>query len=363
MDFLMDLLRSFIPREDNDYKPYFFRARAMTAMAAIILFLGISGLVVQSIIVTNSDSLAAVISSVLVNLANGDRTQNGLKDLAISPTLQKAAQLKANDMAAKSYFAHTSPDGVTPWHWFKEAGYQFSYAGENLAVRFSDSIDVNNAWMNSPAHRANILNADFSEIGIATAEGEYQGQPAVFVVQEFGRPAAAVQPQPIAVATTTVATSTKPVATSTKPVATSTPKTVVAGTTTPGTNKVLSAASSSPVVAGTSTEQESPKVITENETFIAVRNVPATSSPGAFAATSGGWMTFWKTLFTSPKTLLNGIYLLFALFITVALSFMVFFEIKRQHPLNIFYGVGLLVLMVTLFYVGEMYIAGSLTIL
>ena len=132
---------------------------------------------------------AAVITSILVELANGDRAGRALSQLRVNPILVAAAQAKANDMAAKGYFAHVSPDGKDPWYWFKEAGYSFVHAGENLAVDFSDSADVERAWMNSPAHRDNILDPRFTEIGIATAVGTYQGRETVFVVQEFGTPA------------------------------------------------------------------------------------------------------------------------------------------------------------------------------
>lgn len=102
--------------------------------------------------------------------------------------LSAAAQLKANDMAAKGYFAHVSPDGKTPWYWIDKVGYSYDYAGENLAVNFIDSADVSNAWMASPTHRANILNPVFKEVGTATAVGTYKGRNAIFVVQLFGTP-------------------------------------------------------------------------------------------------------------------------------------------------------------------------------
>jgi hypothetical protein len=110
--------------------------------------------------------------------------------------LTVAAQDKANDEATKGYFAHTSPQGLTPWYWFQQVGYNFDYAGENLAVNFSDSEDVTTAWMNSPEHRANILNTDFTQIGIAAAQGVYEGEPTTFVVEEFGTPAPAAAPTP-----------------------------------------------------------------------------------------------------------------------------------------------------------------------
>jgi hypothetical protein len=107
--------------------------------------------------------------------------------LAINQTLVEAARMKAEDMATKGYFAHTSPDGVTPWYWLDTAGYAYSYAGENLAINFVNSEDVVDAWMNSTGHRANILNKYFSEIGVGVAKGTYEGEEAIFVVQLLGR--------------------------------------------------------------------------------------------------------------------------------------------------------------------------------
>ncbi|MEI6553150.1 MAG: CAP domain-containing protein, partial [bacterium] len=75
-----------------------------------------------------------------------------------------------------------------PWYWIDQTGYQYSSAGENLAVNFDYSKDVVQAWMNSPTHRANIVKAKYQEIGIGIAEGFYQGRPSVFVVQMFGTP-------------------------------------------------------------------------------------------------------------------------------------------------------------------------------
>jgi hypothetical protein len=164
-----------------------------------------------SFIVQQMPNVAAVISSVLVELTNTDRLGGGLAVLSVNPVLVEVAQAKANDMAAKGYFAHTSPEGLTPWHWFKEGGYKFVYAGENLAVDFSESTDVERAWMQSPTHRANIVGTQFTEIGIATAQGTYQGRPTTFVVQVFATPAPApAQPKaaPVRVVRDVVATPT-----------------------------------------------------------------------------------------------------------------------------------------------------------
>ncbi|MBP6858799.1 MAG: hypothetical protein KBC33_03140 [Candidatus Pacebacteria bacterium] len=160
------------------------------ALCISIIAIGF-GLGVQTlprIVMDAVDSMAAVISSSLVELANTDRNNASIPSLRTNPVLERAAQAKADDMAAKGYFAHNSPNGTTPWHWLARAGYDYAHAGENLAIDFFESADVEKAWMNSPLHRANILNAEFTEIGIATARGMYNGHETTFVVQMFGKP-------------------------------------------------------------------------------------------------------------------------------------------------------------------------------
>lgn len=184
------LKKYFIPHRENDYQPHFLRRPALTVvgLAVVLIFFLV---LVQGVLVGRTGLLADVISGVLVDLANTDRSANKIGTLKVNPLLVEAAQEKANDMAQKGYFAHQSPSGLTPWYWFTKVNYPFVYAGENLAINFSDSLDVEQAWMNSPGHRANILSGNFSEIGIATARGRYQGQDTIFVVQMFGLPALA----------------------------------------------------------------------------------------------------------------------------------------------------------------------------
>ena len=134
------------------------------------------------------DSFAAVYANMLVLLTNRDRVSQNISELKVNPLLEKAAQLKADDMASRSYFAHNTPEGKTPWYWLEQVGYRYLYAGENLAVNFAESEDVQKAWMSSPSHKSNIVNPKFTEIGIATSTGIYKGREAVFVVQMFGAP-------------------------------------------------------------------------------------------------------------------------------------------------------------------------------
>ncbi len=130
--------------------------------------------------------LGAILPDVLVDLTNQNREEINLNTLRKNPLLEEAANLKAKDMASKGYFSHTSPEGIDPWHWFDLVGYDYVYAGENLAVNFFDSHDIDRAWMNSPKHMRNIINDNFREIGIGMATGEYQGRESIFVVQLFG---------------------------------------------------------------------------------------------------------------------------------------------------------------------------------
>jgi uncharacterized protein YkwD len=134
------------------------------------------------------DSLSAIYASVLVDMTNQNRAVANVSELKVNLILEKAAQMKADDMASKGYFAHNTPEGLTPWYWFDKAGYKYIYAGENLAVNFRDSVDVETAWMNSRGHFLNIMNPKYTEIGIATSTGIYKGKQAVFVVQMFGTP-------------------------------------------------------------------------------------------------------------------------------------------------------------------------------
>ena len=143
-------------------------------------------------VVVDSDSiknyLSAVLASVLVDQTNEARIKNELSELKVSEKLTEAAQLKANDMASREYFAHNTPEGNPPWYWLDEVGYGYQKAGENLAVNFDDSIEVTDAWLKSVSHRANLLNGKYTEIGIATAEGLHKGKKAVYVAQFFGTP-------------------------------------------------------------------------------------------------------------------------------------------------------------------------------
>lgn len=256
-----------------------------------------------------SGQMAAVITSALVDLTNQDRKQEDLGTLTINPVLVEAAQAKANDMAEKGYFAHTSPEGIDPWYWIKEAGYNFSYAGENLAVNFSDSEDVVAAWMDSPGHRANILSGKFTEIGIATAVGEYNGHKTTFVVQMFGTPKVASAPAPIKTVT-----------------APTTPE-EIAVVTTEDAVEVLGTETSQPEPVVPAVSEEAPRYTNDIERAIA-----------------------------SPHALLRILYLVCAGIILGALILATRLEWEKHHIRHVVAASALLVLMAGLFTVADVMI-------
>lgn len=152
-------------------------------------------------------------ASSVVAQSNSQRAANGVGNLSLNSQLSAAAQAKANDMAAKDYWSHVSPGGTTPAQVIANSGYAYTSAGENLAYGFDTTTDVINAWMNSPDHRANLLNGSFKDVGIGMANAaNYQNSgPQTIVVAEYGDPveapvpvAAAPQPTPTPKSTTPV---------------------------------------------------------------------------------------------------------------------------------------------------------------
>ena len=131
-----------------------------------------------------SRSFSTLTTSQVMALVNQDRTSDGLPALDLNPTLNLAAYAKAEDMISNHYFAHTSPEGVSPWYWFKTLGYNYAYAGENLAIGYKDANTLVNSWMNSPDHRANILSPNYQDMGLAVIKSENS----TLVVQMFGSP-------------------------------------------------------------------------------------------------------------------------------------------------------------------------------
>lgn len=293
------------------WEPTYLKHSHLLATTALVvcLFAG-AGIVDRYVTQSGSPYIAAVISAVLVDLANDDRELVELQQLRVNPKLVEAAQLKANDMAEKGYFAHQTPDGYDSWHWFELVGYDYTHAGENLAVDFSESADVEKAWMQSPTHRDNILNANYTEIGIATAKGVYKGRETVFAVQMFGRPSASEVAE---------AVGAPPVAAAAQPI--------------PGTvdSQILGETDSEDIIpVGAAAEQDGDAMI------IAPENIP-----------------WWGRIVAQPKEMLRVAYLVIGLLILAALFGDMEWEIHKHHYRHAMKAGAVLATMSMLFIVAD----------
>jgi hypothetical protein len=181
------LKKIFIPCQENNYFPGILDKKILNSIFILLLILKIFTI---PLIFTLSKSLffAEITKSALLEYLNSERKARNLPILVENQKLDLSATLKAKDILEKDYFAHRSPDGISPWYWFRVSGYDYQFAGENLAIGFLDSKEVHDAWMNSPSHRQNILNPNYQEIGIAVLKGEFNGNEVYVVVQHFGRP-------------------------------------------------------------------------------------------------------------------------------------------------------------------------------
>lgn len=127
-------------------------------------------------------------SGELLSQTNKKRAEAGLSTLNTNDRLAQAAQKKGQHMFKKGYWAHIAPDGTEPWDFILGEGYDYVYAGENLAKNFSNSKDVVHAWMNSPSHKQNLMNKNYTEVGYAVVNGVLNGFETTIVVQMFGKP-------------------------------------------------------------------------------------------------------------------------------------------------------------------------------
>ena len=304
-----------IPHSENDHQPHILRIEAVLIMLAAVFAVEVL-FIAHVFVLSRSGMLASIITNVLVDRTNDVRLADGLPALVIDPLLARAATMKAEDMAKGEYFAHTSPTGITPWHWFSEVGYQYSRAGENLAVNFVDSEDVVRAWLHSPKHRENMENGHYTEIGIGTARGVYRGEETTFIVQLFGLPAVAAEPE--IVGSADIVPAFKPVAVlneNDEPVLL--PQTAdVAGAETPADNTV--------VVSG----------VAEIEAQLPLPKVGETKR----------YAKLLERLASSPRAVAQAFYLTLATLVALALTFVFFLRAPVPHPHLVKHGVTFLVI-------------------
>ncbi len=388
------LRRYFIPHEENDYRPHILQKTA--ALGILLLIMTTFTVVnIQSLVLVSSDWYASsVLPAVLVDLTNSNRSRESLGALTRNSTLDEAARLKAEDMAAKEYFAHDSPEGLTPWYWFGKVGYEYAFAGENLAVHFSDSDEVVKAWMNSPGHRANIMDEKYTEIGIGTARGSYKGSPTIFVVQLFGKPlSVAARAKVVAaiaredtsfeeqldsfVAGASAETENLKEEPTSLPVPSSTPEHI------PSAAGEPSLTETEPSVLVT----EEVVVPTTHESAVATPDAPSAISLSLFdVATASPYVTNGvippdlleggssgeghvprlstpiDQLASRPNLVISIVYSILASLVFLALVISIAIEWRRHHPVQMLYGAGLLAAMWVALYVHTTLFVGALIV-
>lgn len=177
----------FIPHERNNHRAKILHNGSLATILSIFLILNLAWYLINF---SRPDILGvsySISEGELLGLVNKERVERGLSPLQLNPQLADAARRKAADMLAKNYWAHFSPDGSTsPWVFIRAAGYNYTYAGENLARGFSDSSSTVNAWMNSQSHRDNLLSAKYKDVGFAIVPGTLTGEDTVLIVEMFG---------------------------------------------------------------------------------------------------------------------------------------------------------------------------------
>jgi uncharacterized protein YkwD len=163
-----------------------FRVLSLTTAPSLAAFLKVPT-------VYALDKQVSIVSTVfaendLLQATNNQRSLAGVGTLTLSLSLEKAAAAKLEDMQANGYWDHYRPsDHKAPWDFMKEAGYTYKVAGENLARGFETVGGITTAWMNSPAHRANLLSTKYTEVGFADAQvTQTDGTTILYTVQMFG---------------------------------------------------------------------------------------------------------------------------------------------------------------------------------
>lgn len=356
----------FIPHVHNDYKPHIFRETSVSILLSTTLFLfGLS--VGSAYIIQGTEVGKSIISKVLIDLTNKNRKENNLLPLSENPKLYDASLLKAKDMLGNQYFAHESPAGLTPWHFLEMVNYEYTYAGENLAINHTDNDQTETAWMNSPLHRKNILDSNFEEIGISAYTGDYNGKNTIFVVQMFGTPAEEHNTLTMATENTkkeevvkddTTVIKKDIVKVATKEVLSKTPETKEENSiikTTPDLENI----SSSTISTATNTFAATLNAST-NTVALSVSSSPSLKVEGV--ANKNYSKIYERLIYNGSNYVQNMLQILFVIIFIATLTD-VLIEIKRQHLRHIAYAVLLLIILVTLMYINKNYFEINLKVL
>ncbi len=175
----------------NDYRPQALHPKRLlfyAASAAVLKVLLVAFVVSLPMTAWLSPDVIKEQSDKIIAMTNDLRSGLSLNPLKEDADLSMAAYDKAQDMLIGQYFAHTGPDGRSVRDWLGAVGYSYAVAGENLAMGFAEPRQVVDAWIKSPTHYANLVDPDYSEIGVGMTSGSYHGEETTLVAQYFGEP-------------------------------------------------------------------------------------------------------------------------------------------------------------------------------
>ena len=180
----------------------------MSKNTFVVKLIGTINVLVLGLVFLLPQTATAMSNQAIAQLTNQERAAAGLPTLAWNGSLSQSAWLKVQDMCAKDYWSHDSPDGSAPWTFMDQAGYKYYTAGENLANGYASDAAVVAGWMASPGHRENILSSKYADVGVASMQCVLLGQNVTVVVAHYAsmQPVrqAQSQPKPVAASPTPV---------------------------------------------------------------------------------------------------------------------------------------------------------------
>ncbi len=175
----------FIPHDGNGNKPKILQAKSLAIIVIVLFTLKIAVTGYLFFIYPNQAEMAQQMTTEILKLTNQDRLASNIAPLSLNSALSASALAKAENMVMNDYFAHYSPDGKKPWDWINRDKYAYLLVGENLAMNFSSAQSAHHALMQSPSHQKNIMNAKYSDVGLAVVSGEINGQRTNVLVELF----------------------------------------------------------------------------------------------------------------------------------------------------------------------------------
>lgn len=190
------LLAIFLPVPENKYQAYLLRQIVLIPLVFLLIISNLVGIYSsrknQKIQGVQTD----LSPSQVISLTNLERTKAGVRPLQPNELLSLAAQKKADSMIETGVFEHyyeSQGELINPWQFILDSGYEYYHAGENLGRGFSEADTLVEAWIDSPTHKENLLNPDYTEIGVAVVQGPYlEKEETTLVVQLFATPVSAV---------------------------------------------------------------------------------------------------------------------------------------------------------------------------